>query len=99
MCAAGVRGVGATGRCRPGAEAWLCCRLPVHAGLRVGRRHEWGVFATRPLPAGTLLGELCGMVCTGEVRGAAGWHRQQPPCGSQLSPWWDASHAVVTPRA
>ncbi|EFN57733.1 hypothetical protein CHLNCDRAFT_142988 [Chlorella variabilis] len=36
------------------------------SGLRVGRRHEWGVFATRPLPAGTLLGELCGMVCTGE---------------------------------
>lgn len=42
--------------------------LPSHlAGLQQGRPHEWGVFARRSLVRGTLLGELTGLVCTGEV--------------------------------
>lgn len=40
---------------------------PNLAGLQQGRPHEWGVFARRPLVRGTLLGELTGLVCTGEV--------------------------------
>lgn len=37
-----------------------------------GRPHEWGVFARRALVRGTLLGELTGLVCTGEVSGQLG---------------------------
>ncbi|KAI7844302.1 hypothetical protein COHA_002100 [Chlorella ohadii] len=36
-----------------------------------GRPHEWGVFARRALVRGTLLGELTGLVCTGEEADAA----------------------------
>jgi hypothetical protein len=33
----------------------------------MGRQHEWGLFARRPLAVGTLIGEFCGLVCTGAV--------------------------------
>ena len=51
---------------------WLCTMWAhgiciAAAGLRVGRKHDWGLFARRPLAAGTLLGEFCGLVCTGAV--------------------------------
>ncbi len=52
---------------------WAAACLPsCHSGMDQGRPHEWGVFARRALVRGTLLGELTGLVCTGEVSGQLG---------------------------
>lgn len=75
----------------------------------MGRAHEWGLFARRRLERGTLLGELCGRVCTGEVSEApsSSSSARQPHAAlvatqhtrHQVQPWLRPKPPLDTPSS